>query len=206
MAERLPEMLRAGGPARELASQELHDLLVRAALAYLLRQGYPAAAFGADDFESLAEDFAQESLAIILRQLESFRAQSRFTTWAYRIVINLVADEHRRRAWRRQSFDETTGGNGGPWTLAQGPEQDAEGREVRNLVKQVIQRDLTPRQRHALVGRYFEEKPLIVLADELGTNKDNVYKLIHDARKHLKRSLLAVGLTQADVFTAFARR
>jgi RNA polymerase sigma-70 factor (ECF subfamily) len=199
-------MLRAGGAEREMASQELHDLLVRAALAYLLRQSYPAAAFGADDFESLAEDFAQESLAIILRQLESFRAQSRFTTWAYRIVINLVADEYRRRAWRRRSFDDTTGGNEGPWTLAPGPEQDAEGREVWNLINQVIQQDLTPRQRHALVGRYFEDKPLIVLADELGTNKDNVYKLIHDARKRLKRALLARGLTQADVFAAFGRR
>jgi RNA polymerase sigma-70 factor (ECF subfamily) len=55
------------------------------------------------------------------------------------------------------------------------------------------------------VGRYFEEKPLIVIADELGTDKDNVYKRIHDARKHLKHALLAIGLTQAEVLAAFAQ-
>lgn len=45
--ERLPAMPRAGGAAREEASQELRDLLVRTALAYLLRQQYPAEALGA---------------------------------------------------------------------------------------------------------------------------------------------------------------
>src|SRR5579864_9161626 len=44
-AESLPAMLRAGGLEREAASQELRDLLVRAALSYLARQQYPAEAF-----------------------------------------------------------------------------------------------------------------------------------------------------------------
>ncbi len=103
-AEFLVTRLRAGGPEGEAAAQELHDLLVRAALAYLARQGYSLEAFGADDPEALAEDFAQEALATILRQLHTFRGESRFTTWAYRIIINLIADDFRRRAWRRRSL------------------------------------------------------------------------------------------------------
>ena len=39
--ERLPAMLRAGGPKGGVAARELRELLVRAALAYLLRQQYP---------------------------------------------------------------------------------------------------------------------------------------------------------------------
>jgi RNA polymerase sigma-70 factor (ECF subfamily) len=58
----------------------------------------------------------------------------------------------------------------------------------------IIERELTARQRHALTGRIFDEKPLAVLADELGTNVDNVYKLLHDARKRLKRALVARGI------------
>jgi RNA polymerase sigma-70 factor (ECF subfamily) len=50
-----------------------------------------------------------------------------------------------------------------------------------------------------------EEKPLVILAAELDTNKDNVYKLIHDARRRLKRALQEQGLTGADVLAAFAR-
>ena len=74
------------------------------------------------------------------------------------------------------------------------------------IIDIIIRHELTPRQRLALVGRIFDEKPLVVLADELGTDKDNVYKLVHDARKHLKRALREQGVTEADVFAAFQGR
>lgn len=202
VADRLVAKLRAGGAEREAASRELRDLLVRAALATLQRQGYPPAAFGADSYLAIAEDVAQESLSIILSQLDTFRGQSRFTTWCYRIVINLIADEYRRRAWRRQQLDnhdDLTTWEG----LANGPEIDAERREVWEVIDRVIHDDLTPRQRHALVGRVLQGKSLVVLAEELETNKDNVYKLLHDARKRLKHALLARGISQADALAAF---
>lgn len=79
-----------------MSARELRDLLVRAALAYLARQQFPPSAFGADSYEVIAEDVAQDAFAIILRQLDAFRGDCRFTTWCYRIVINLLADEVRR--------------------------------------------------------------------------------------------------------------
>ncbi|MDB5074054.1 MAG: polymerase sigma factor [Chloroflexi bacterium] len=199
-AERLPAMLRSGGPEREAASEELRDLLLRAALAYLVRQQYPVEAFGADSYTSIAEDYAQEAFVIILRQLDTYRGDCRFTTWAYRIIINLIADEMRRRCWRRRPLPEDT--EVYPRRRASVAENDvaalAERRALWQLIDAIIQQELTPRQRAALVGRLFEEKPLIVLADELGTNKDNVYKLLHDARKHLKRALQARGISAAE--------
>jgi hypothetical protein len=45
-----------------------------------------------------------------------------------------------------------------------------------------------------------------VLAAELGTVKDAVYTLIHDARRHLQRALLAQGLTADEVLAAFEPR
>jgi RNA polymerase sigma-70 factor, ECF subfamily len=207
-AERLPAMLRAGGLEREAASQELRDLLVRAALAYLMRQRYAVEVFGADSYESLAEDYAQAAFAIILRELDEFRGECRFTTWAYRIVINLIADEMRRRAWRRRPLmpDSDTARSWHASNDEQDVETIADRRALWSLLDDIIQHELTPRQRMALVGRIFDEKPLIVLADELGTDKDNVYKLVHDARKHLKRALRAQGVTEADVFAAFQGR
>ncbi|HZS85864.1 MAG TPA: sigma-70 family RNA polymerase sigma factor [Chloroflexota bacterium] len=201
-AEHLPTMLRAGGPEREAASEELRDLLVRAALAYLARQTHPVEAFGADSYASVAEDFAHDALAIILRDLDRFRGESRFTTWAYRIVINLMADEARRRTWRRHPLPENGGETGGQ---ASGVtvETAAERQAMWELVHQIISHDLTPRQRQALVGRFFESKPLVVLAGELGTDKDSIYKLIHDARKHLKRALRERGITEAEILSTF---
>ncbi len=202
VADRLVAMLRAGGAEREAASRELRDLLVRAALTTLRRQGYPPAAFGADSYLAVAEDVAQESLSILLSQLDSFRGQSRFTTWCYRIVINLIADEYRRYAWRRQPLDNHD--DLGDWEgLADGPEIGAERREVWEVINRVIRDDLTLRQRHALVGRVVQGKALVVLAEELDTNKDNVYKLLHDARKRLKQALLARGISEADALAAF---
>lgn len=203
--DRLPDMLRAGESEREAACQELRDLLVRAALAYLARKHYPIEAFGADDAESLAEDFAQESLTIILRQLDSFRGESRFTTWAYRIVINLMADEFRRRAWRHRSLDEEQARLPERTAADDVPHLAAERREIWELVQQVIREDLTERQRRVLVGRFFQDKPLVVLAEEMNTTKDNVYKLLHDARKHLRRALLARGISEQEALRAFER-
>lgn len=205
-AEHLVTRLQAGGPEREAAARELHGLLVRAALAYLARQGYSLEAFGADDPEALAEDFAQEALATILRGLHTFRGESRFTTWAYRIVINLIADEFRRRAWRRRPLPAEHEALPLRIDPADDPIAAAERDEVWALIARVIQEELTPRQRQVLVGRFFQDKPLVVLAEELGTSKDNVYKLLHDARKRLKQALLAHGLSEAEALAAFERR
>lgn len=205
--ERLPIMLRGTGPEREVASAELRDLLVRAALAYLARQHYPAETFGADSYASLAEDYAQEAFTIILAQLGGFRGDCRFTTWAYRIVINLIADEMRRRCWRRRPLPADDGADPPHPFPARGSDVAAiaDRRALWQLITTIIQEELTSRQRAALVGRIFEEKPLIVLADELGTSKDAVYKLLHDARKHLKRALHAHGLTAAEALGGFER-
>jgi RNA polymerase sigma-70 factor (ECF subfamily) len=182
--------------------------LVRVALAYLARQQYPAEAFGADTYLSVAEDYAQEAFAVILRELHAFRGECRFTTWAYSIIINLIADEMRRRCWRRRPLAEET--EGAPNVRLAEPVHDVaaifDRRALWDLINTIIQRELTPRQRTALVGRVFEEKPLIVLADELGTNKDNVYKLIHDARRHLKRALEERGITIGDALAGVEGR
>jgi RNA polymerase sigma-70 factor (ECF subfamily) len=201
-AEHLPTMLRAGGPEREAASQELRDLLVRAALGYLVRQSHPVEAFGADSYASVAEDFAHDALAIILRDLDRFRGESRFTTWAYRIVINLMADEARRRTWRHHTLPENDG-DAGNQASGVDAETVAERQAMWDIVQQSIRHDLTPRQRQAMVGRFFESKPLVVLAGELGTDKDSIYKLIHDARKRLKRALRERGITEEEILSAF---
>ena len=143
-AEHLVTRLRAGGPEGEAAARELHDLLVRAAMAYLARQGYSLEAFGADDPEALAEDFAQEALATILRQLHTFRGESRFTTWVYRIVINLIADEFLRRAWRRRPLPSEHEALPLRIDPADDPIAVAERDEVWGLIARVIQEELTP--------------------------------------------------------------
>ena len=51
-----------------------------------------------------AEDVAQDVFVKIYRQLDSFRGQSKFSTWLYRVSINLAIDHQRRQA-RHQADD-----------------------------------------------------------------------------------------------------
>ena len=88
------------GPGRDEALADLRAFLVRG-LGYALA-GRP----GVDD--SLLEDFAQEALLKILAGLDSFRGESRFTTWAQKIAVRVALTELRPHRWRDVSLDEMT--------------------------------------------------------------------------------------------------
>jgi RNA polymerase sigma-70 factor (ECF subfamily) len=46
--------------------------------------------------------------------------------------------------------------------------------------------------------------PLQQIADKLGSNTNSIYKLLHDARKKLRRDLEASGFAVEDVRAAWA--
>lgn len=60
-------------------------------------------------------------------------------------------------------------------------------------VAEVINEELSERQRSALVALTVEGAPMDVVADRLGTNRNALYKLLHDARKRLRLRLEARG-------------
>jgi RNA polymerase sigma-70 factor (ECF subfamily) len=49
-----------------------------------------------------AEDVAQEVCASLAGKLASYRGESRFTTWLYRVVVNACRDRHRQRSSHRE--------------------------------------------------------------------------------------------------------
>tara|TARA_B100000953_G_scaffold297145_1_gene291357 strand:- start:904 stop:1419 length:516 start_codon:yes stop_codon:yes gene_type:complete len=55
-----------------------------------------------------ADDATQEALCSIVRKISSFKGESRFSTWAYRIATNACLDEIRKRNRRpRLGFSDT---------------------------------------------------------------------------------------------------
>jgi RNA polymerase sigma-70 factor (ECF subfamily) len=60
--------------------------------------------------------------------------------------------------------------------------------------------ELTDRQRTALMAVALQEMPLEEVARRLGTERNALYKLLHDARKRLKRRLAEAGLSPGDFF------
>jgi RNA polymerase sigma-70 factor (ECF subfamily) len=194
--------LREPGKARTDALDALRVLLVRGL-------GYALAKYG-NVTDADVEDFAQDALLKILDALDSFRGESRFTTWANKIAVNVAFTELRRRRWRDVSLDrmiETPDGDLIPRTWedpSAGTEQRALQSEVIETLRDVIATELTARQRQALVAARIHGVPLSELADRMDTNRNALYKLLFDARQRLQKRLLARGLSKEDILTAFS--
>ena len=69
---------------------------------------------------------------------------------------------------------------------------------MRQALRDAIERDLTPRQRAAVLGE-LAGMPTAVLAEQLGTNANALYKLHHDARLRLRAALEERGFSAQDV-------
>jgi RNA polymerase sigma-70 factor (ECF subfamily) len=187
------------GPGREDALADLRMLLVRG-----LRRALH------DVPEQSLEDFAQEALLKILAGLDSFRGESRFTTWAFKIAIHEAFTELRRRRWKNVSLQDLVAkydeGDFTPSVLADrapSPEQCVTQQMLLEMIRQLIDEELTERQRQAMIAAVFWGMPGDEVARQLGTNRNALYKLMHDARQRLQKRLLAKGLSVDDVMGAF---
>lgn len=163
------------------------------------------------DLEALTEDFAQDAILKILASLDTFRGESRFTTWAQKIAIHVAFSELRRRRWKDvplQSLIETAEGE--EYTPAlltdpnASPEQQATRLDVMNIVEDLVLEELTDRQRDAMLAILRSNVPLREVARKLNTNPNALYKLLHDARKRLQQRLEEKsGLSTQEVLALF---
>lgn len=200
--------LRSTGRQREGAVGHLRDYLLRAILVYLIRHRSDLAHFDYEELQQLAEDWAQQALLQILDNLDSFRGDSKFTTWAYRVAINLAAGELRRKRWENVSLEGLAESDTSDLRLREDPaalqpEQAYAQVQIWEVVQSIIEQDLTERQRTALTRVIFEEVPVEVVAEELHTNRNNVYKIIHDARKKIRQALEQRHWSADDILGAF---
>ncbi|MFZ5916377.1 MAG: RNA polymerase sigma factor [Chloroflexota bacterium] len=191
--------LRSPEPGQALS--ELRSLLVQG-----LR--YALASWPKVDQDAL-EDFAQDALLKILAGLDSFRGESRFTTWAQKIAVHVAFTELRRRRWQNvslQELTESTHTDFAPDTLVDlsaGPEKQALQRHMLNALQHIITTELTEKQRQALLAVRVHGMPLAEVARRMGSNRNALYKLLHDARQRLKQRMEAEGLSPQDVLAAF---
>ena len=192
------------GEPDETALLELRELLIRG-LRYTLSSRLNT------NLDAIIEDFVQESLLKILDKLDTFRGESQFTTWAQKIAVRVALTELRRRRWRDTSLDEMTTSRDGESffepKIMSDPSPSPENRTTREgmiaLVQNLIVDELTERQRKAMTMVMLEGMPLEVAAEKLDTNRNALYKLIHDARVRLKKKLGDRGMTSEDVLAVF---
>jgi RNA polymerase sigma-70 factor (ECF subfamily) len=183
--------LSLDGPGQDLALRRLHSLLVRAARHQVLRMRGQLGGAGPEHVEELANQAADEAMVVLLAKLHTFEGRSRFTTWAYKFAILQAATEVRSQAWRSRqvTLDDSH------VTVDLGPsvEQYAEGSDLARAAQRAIDEALTPHQRRIMLALLVDQVPIDVLAERLGTNRNALYKTLHDARVRTRAHLAAAG-------------
>ena len=146
-----------------------------------------------------AADMTQEAFIRLLRSLGTYRAETRFTTWLYRLVTNICLDGLRRRGRPVESLDEpasTLSGDDGQsagerladhdrWTQ---PEEEVTLSESAAEVRQALAQ-LPTAQRLALTLYYFEDMRYEDIAEAMGLPLNTVKSHIRRGKERLALAL-----------------
>ncbi len=143
-----------------------------------------------------AEDLAQEAFLTAFKALSTFRADSKFSTWLYRIATNKCKDWLRvkRPGMGQQDvdIDETLDIH---IAEEQTPERLLSQRQVGQELEQAIQR-LPPLYREAFVLKHIEGLSYEEMEAILGVNSDTLKMRVYKGRLQLSRELASLNPAQ----------
>jgi RNA polymerase sigma-70 factor, ECF subfamily len=201
--------LQAEGDLRESALADLRQVILTG-LPYALNKWLPT---NDPRFAPLAEEVVQDTLLRVLDKLETFEGRSQFTTWVHKIAVRIALTELRRKRWENVSLEELVESEEGPMMgslmvdrQASTPEEQVEGAEMIQRLQRIISEELTDKQRQAMMAVAIQGMPLAEVARRMGTNRNALYKLLHDTRLRLKHRLAQEGLTPGDILDVFENR
>lgn len=190
--------LTADGPERDRAISDLTGLLIRG-LTKSLSHRYGGGL--------QVEDVAQEAIIRILASLDQFAGRSRFTTWAMTIATRIGISELRRKHYRSVSLDLATSEAQleleVPAIGQARPGEDSDRLRMLETLKGLIDTVLTKKQRLVMQG-VLDGLPIEEIARRMESNRNAVYKLVHDARTRLRDGFENAGISAGDVAAVFA--
>ncbi|MEL6104387.1 MAG: sigma-70 family RNA polymerase sigma factor [Planctomycetota bacterium] len=182
---------------RDAALVDLGDMLLRGLSASMSKRGKVDDAF--------LEDVAQEASLKILSKLSTFERRSKFRTWAVTIAVRTAVSNMRRREWQNVSLEALTADAHFDPSVPMGnldaEEDQARRSEMFATLHKLIENELSERQWTAITAE-LRGMPLAEVAEKQNTNANALYKVLHDARKKLRRGLEAAGFTIDDVKAA----
>lgn len=186
--------LQTSGRGRDVAVGHLHELLLQAARFEVNRRRLTLPHLRGNDFDDLAMQSADDALVAVLSKLDSYRGDSKFTTWVYKFALLEAAVKVRRRAWQGRELPLQPEA----WPLFQtggpSPQTSAEQSELFEALHTAISTELTPHQREVLVATTVNGVPIDVLAERLNSTRGALYKTLHDARHKLRVYLATHGM------------
>ncbi len=190
------------GESKDQAIADLRKLLKRG-LIYALSNRIKS------DLEHQVEDFVQDAILRILDKLDTFRGESKFTTWAHKVAVRVAFTEMRRKRWKDISIEDLLPEDSGDFTplVLADPSPDPEKRATQEsllaMISKMLEEDLTELQRTAMLAIMHGGMPLEEVARRLETNRNALYKLLHDARKQMRDRLQEKGFSAGEILAVF---
>ena len=133
-----------------------------------------------------AEDLTQDTWLRAFRAISSFRGDSAFYSWLYRIAENVCTDHFRRQKYNTEPLhliDENRITETTPC-----PSRGVEHAELRLHLQEAIAH-LTPLRRRVFLLYYHHELPIKAIAAEIGRSEGTIKSHLRNARLQLQESL-----------------
>ncbi len=126
-----------------------------------------------------AQDLAQDIFAALPVKLRHWRAEARFTTWLYRVVVNAAHDQRRRQASRTRATD-----GWGSWEIAR-QDEIVEERERLDWLTHAMTR-LSPELRDTVALVLGEELTQAQAGEVLGVSEGTIAWRMAEVKKRLR--------------------
>ena len=126
-----------------------------------------------------AQDLAQDIFAALPAKLRHWRAEARFSTWLYRVVVNAAHDQRRRQATRSRAAD-----GWGDWETARQDEIVAERDRLEWLADAMTR--LSPELRDTVALVLGEEMTQAQAGEVLGLSEGTIAWRMAEVKKRLR--------------------
>jgi RNA polymerase sigma-70 factor (ECF subfamily) len=142
-----------------------------------------------------ARDLSQEAFLRLYEAAGSFRGTARFSTWFYRILVNMCLDARRRRRWWHVPAAAVEREDGTVESVVEqhpGPSDDpVDGLAREQMTAQLwaAVEQLSPQQRAAVVLQVQEELPTPEIAAVLKCSEATVRVHLHRALQALRKTM-----------------
>jgi RNA polymerase sigma-70 factor, ECF subfamily len=200
--------LRSSGAHYDGALAELREAIL---------SGLPAAISGwlpvsSPHYHAFAEEVAQETLLKVIGHLDTFEGRSQFLTWVYKIAVRISLTELRRKRWKDVSLESLTEPEeemAAPRQMAstaRTPEVIVIQADLLARIQTMMKEELSERQMLAMHLVVIRQVPMEEAARRLNSERNALYKLMHDARLRLKRRLAREGVDIEEALAIFEER
>ncbi len=188
-------------PVNEHAVAQLRDILIRGLKPALHK-------YVDRELDQFVEDVAQDALLKILGKIDSFRGESKLITWAMKIAVREGLTELRLKRYEDISINDPEADNDSREMSSNftsnepQPDRLAHESQLMEIMMRIINEELTEKQKMAIQGIMIDDLPPEVVTEQIGINRNALYKLVYDARLKLKNRFEQEGFDTEEMLNS----